>query len=192
MPRMKWKNVSDLVSFPFRCGHCGQFMASDKGFIATVDSGPLHLIYLCSHCTQPNYFDGDEVQTPGASFGAKVDHVSDASVEALYDEARNCMRVNAFTAAILCCRKLLMNVGVSKGAEQGLNFIEYVDFLAGKNYVPPDGKEWVDHIRTKGNEATHEIQMKSKEEAEELISFIEMLLKFIYEFPGRIKPKTPG
>jgi hypothetical protein len=58
-------------------------------------------------------------------------------------------------------------------------------------YVPPNGKGWVDHIRKKGNEATHEILLMSKTDAEELITFVEMLLKFIYEFPSRIPPATP-
>ena len=82
-----------------------------------------------------------------------------------------------------------MNIAVAKGAKEGLKFIEYVEFLSSKNYVPPDGKEWVDHIREKGNEATHEIIIMKKQDAEDLITFIEMLLKFIYEFPEKIKKR---
>jgi len=73
------------------------------------------------------------------------------------------MKQNAFTATVLCCRKLLMHIGVEKGAEKGKNFIEYVEFLSSKNYIPPDGKEWVDHIRKKGNEANHEIVIMGAE-----------------------------
>ena len=83
-----------------------------------------------------------------------------------------------------------MNIAVSKGAKEGLTFIEYVQFLADNNFIPPDAKDWVDHIRQKGNEATHEIAIRSREEAEELISFIEMLLKIIYEFPANVRART--
>lgn len=79
-----------------------------------------------------------------------------------------------------------MNIAVAEGAEEGKKFIEYVEFLAQKGYVPPGGKHWVDHIRKQGNEATHEIKMKTEAEAKDLISFVEMLLKFIYEFPARV------
>jgi len=48
----------------------------------------------------------------------------------------------------------------------------------------------VDHIRKKGNEANHEIILMDKKDAENLITFIEMLLKVIYDFPARI-PKPP-
>jgi hypothetical protein len=61
---------------------------------------------------------------------------------------------------------------------------------AAKGYVPPNGKHWVDHIRKKGNEATHEVSLMSESDSKELIVFVEMLLKFVYEFPS-IVPRPP-
>jgi hypothetical protein len=83
-----------------------------------------------------------------------------------------------------------MNIAVAQGHQPGRKFIEHIEFLAGKGFVPPNGSGWVDHIRRKGNEATHEIHMMTRPDAEELLVFIEMLLKFIYEFPSRV-PSTP-
>jgi hypothetical protein len=100
------------------------------------------------------------------------------------------MTVNSFTSAVLTCRKLLMHIAVEKGAPTGQNFLEYVEYLSQKGYVPPDGKGWVDYIRKKGNEANHEIKIMSPTDAEDLITFSEMLLKFIYEFPAKVRP-TP-
>ena len=79
-----------------------------------------------------------------------------------------------------------MHIAVDRGADQGLRFIEYVSFLSDEGFTPPDGKEWVDHIRRKGNEANHEILEMSEDHATALISFTEMLLRFIYEFPSMI------
>ena len=85
-----------------------------------------------------------------------------------------------------------MHIAVAQQAAAGKSFVEYVEYLADKGYVPPNGRGWVDHIRTKGNEANHEIRLMKKADAEELISFAEMLLKFIYEFPQRVpKPGQP-
>lgn len=151
------------------------------------------MIYVCAHCNRPNYFEdqGDRtVQTPGAAFGSTVEDVP-TTVDSLYQEARNCMKVSAYTSAVLACRKLLMNIAVAEGAKEGEQFIQYVEYLADKGYVPPGGKKWVDHIRKQGNEATHEIDMKTEAEAKDLISFVEMLLKFIYEFPGRVPSPAP-
>ena len=81
-----------------------------------------------------------------------------------------------------------MNIAVSQGAEENKSFYHYVEYLATNGYVPPNGRGWVDHIRLKGNEATHEIAIMSQQDADDLILFSEMLLKFIYEFPNRIPP----
>lgn len=63
-----------------------------------------------------------------------------------------------------------------------------MNFLADNNYIPPDGKSWVDHIREKANEANHEIKIMNVDESKDLLDFTEMLLRFIYEFPNRLSP----
>ena len=79
-----------------------------------------------------------------------------------------------------------MNVAVIEGAPIGGSFVSYVEFLDSKGYVPPKGKGWVDYIRKRGNEANHEIVLMNDADAKALILFVEMLLKFIYEFPSLV------
>lgn len=180
---MKWGQAITIESRQYRCGYCGYSVASAQGYY----SDPSNVIYICPHCGKPTYFTYGE-QVPGVAPGNDIDHLPE-DVAALYDEARRCVSVSSHTAAVLACRKLLMNIGVAQGAKEGEDFLYYVDHLASTGYVPPNGKAWVDHIRKKGNEATHEIVPMSRGDAEELISFVEMLLKFIYEFPSKV-PKT--
>lgn len=137
----------------------------------------------------PTFMHGD-VQIPGVSPGNEVGHLP-KDIGALYNEARNAVAASCFTASVLTCRKLLMNIAVSLKADPGKRFVEYVDYLAQQGYVPPNGRGWVDHIRKKGNEATHEIVLMSRADAEELIAFSEMLLKFIFEFPAKVPPAKP-
>lgn len=179
---MGWGGEYKIGSFKFHCGFCGSIVASDRGF---QDNNARKRIFLCPHCDKPSFFDGAGSQVPGVAPGNNIGHLP-TELETLYDEARQCVSVNAYTASVLACRKLLMHIGVEQKADQGKNFIYYVEYLANNGFVPPNGKGWVDHIRKKGNEATHEIVLMKKEDAEELISFAEMLLKFIYEFPARI------
>jgi len=149
-------------------------------------------IVICHYCTCPTFIDPDKQQYPRSLFGAAVSDVPDNSVAAMYDEARRSFGAASFTAAVLCCRKLLMHIAVSKGAAKNLRFVDYVKYLAANHYVPPDAKGWVDHIRKRSNEANHEIVLMDETDAKELIEFSEMLLKVIYEFPAvaerRIKP----
>ena len=176
-----WYNVASVSSKRFRCGFCDTVVATDRGWNTEGDDR-FYWIRICSNCRRPTYSEGEE-QYPGVAFGNPVEKLPE-DISALYEEARACCAGSSYTAAVLVLRKLLMNIAVQKEAPENKKFIEYVDYLSNKGYVPPDGRSWVDHIRQKGNEATHEIRVMGKKDAEELVVFSEMLLKFIYEFPG--------
>jgi hypothetical protein len=181
-----WNEVKALGPRQWTCGHCGTHTSSREGY-RTLSSGEGE-IRMCSSCNRPTAFLRDE-QIPGAPFGEDVKHLP-KDLEALYEEARRCMTIQAYSAAILLCRKILMHVAVSKGAKEGETFVEYVGFLFDRHFVPPDGKEWVDKIRTKGNEATHEIKLMDKDDAEDLLTFTGTLLRVTHEFPARAKKRT--
>ena len=191
MALIRWEHVNTIESDSFICGYCGKSVASEKGWVGIRKDTGVHeaTIFVCPYCTKPTFFDIGGTQIPGAKFGNEVDDIDNDAVKQLYDEARSCTSKNAFTASVLCCRKLLMHIAVSKGAGEDKNFIEYVEYLSQKNFIPPDAKDWVDHIRSKGNEANHEIVIMEKEDATDLIVFMEMLLKLIFEFPANIKKK---
>jgi hypothetical protein len=196
MQKVDWQSLGALPSRSYTCGYCGNPIASERGWAAngTVAgrTRPVAFLYVCHRCAGPTFFydlDGGQ-QTPGVVFGQPVVDIPDAGTKALYEEARKCTGAGCYTAAVLSCRKLLMHVAVSLGATEGDPFISYVQFLADNHYVPPGAKGWVDHIRKKGNEANHEISLMKQEDAEELLAFVQMLLKVIYEFPAAVLKKT--
>ena len=192
MDEYVWQKVEKILSRKYTCGYCGNQIASERGWIfqnprnADIKAS----IHICHFCSKPTFLDLGGKQYPGASYGEPVENIDDISVQKLYDEARRTMSVSSYTAAVLACRKLLMHIAVQKGAKEGNSFTGYVEFLAEHHYIPPDAIGWVDHIRSKGNEANHEIKIMGREDAETLLSFISILLKVIYEFPAKIKPKT--
>lgn len=180
---------SSLTSKEFDCGYCSRSVASSAGF----NGGGIAFIYICPNCGRPTYFDiGDgniKIQIPGFLPGTHVDNLPD-NVDLLYREARDCASIGASTAAAMAARKILMNVAVDQGAQPNLRFIEYVNYLSDNNFIPPNGKQWVDHIRNIGNDATHEIQPVSQTEVTELIQFLQFLLTFIYSFPAKFAAPT--
>jgi hypothetical protein len=190
---IKWKNLGTGGSREYTCGYCGKPLASEKCYVGDLTTGvrgeiltgQAH-VYVCHFCTRPTYFDPSGAQVPGVCFGNDVAGIDDDSVRDLYGEARRATGANCYTASVLCCRKLLMHVAVHKGAKKGENFASYVEYL-GKNYVTPNSVGWVDRIRDKGNEANHEIMIAKPDDAKELLAFVEMLLKLIYEFPAMQK-----
>jgi hypothetical protein len=82
-----------------------------------------------------------------------------------------------------------MHIAVDKGAKANQAFLDYINYLADKGYIPPDGRVWVDYIRQRSNEANHEIVLMSREDAVGLVSLTEMLLRLIYELPN-LAPAT--
>lgn len=187
---MDWQNITNVHSQKFQCGFCSCVVASDRGYsTGSPYNGNWGFIRICPHCARPTFMHGD-LQIPGVAPGNEVGHLP-ADIQALYNESRKCVAASCYTASVLICRKLLINLAVSLKADPGKKFIEYVDYLVQQGYVPPNGRGWVDHIRKKGNEAAHEILLMSKTDAEELIVFTEMLLKFIYEFPAKVPPSSP-
>jgi hypothetical protein len=184
---MAWGSVSKIGTRKYICGHCSESICAEIGY---TFGDNWQYIYICHNCNKPTYFYYGG-QVPGPMIGSTIKNVPD-DIGKLYDEARKSYSVSAFTASIMACRKLVMHIAVSRGATEGLSFQKYVEYLSEKGFIPPDGKEWVDHIRTKGNEANHEIVIMGQNDAEDLIIFIEGLLRFIYEFPSRLKAKTPS
>ena len=188
MDHMKgnWHQLQGLAPKTFRCGYCDDKVGSKEGynFSHSEHGNSWAYIHICPSCNRPTYFEAGN-QIPGVPFGGAVSNVP-AEVQGLYSEARKCAACAAYTASVLALRKLLMHIAVNKGAKAGDSFLGYVEYLANKGFVPPDGRDWVDHMRTKGNEANHEIVIMKQFDSEELLTFAEMLLRFIYEFPSRI------
>ena len=188
-----WNQLQALQNKAFICGFCTTTVSSVRGYKlghhGDGSGAQVGAIYVCPNCGGPSFFDLSGARYPSPSFGKPVQHVP-ASLTGVYEEARRCSSHNSFTGSVLLCRKMLMNIAVQQGATEGLKFIEYVNYLAAQGYVPPHGKHWVDHIRKKGNEATHEIALMTEGDAKELLIFIEMLLRFIYEFPAMV-PAPP-
>ena len=182
-----WKSLSRLGDRQYNCANCGTKVTSDLGYYNERGS---RYVYVCP-CGEPTIFNRNS-QYPSPSYGENVKGIEGTELSKLYDEARNCFSANAFTAVALCCRKLLMHIAVEKGAHEGLKFVEYVDYLYDKHLIPVDGKKWIDYIRQKGNEATHEIIVGTEEEARLLIEFSGMLLKINYEYPSVIASKVTG
>lgn len=191
-----WANLSSIHAQTWVCGYCGDKVSSDRGYFAGPQpdggGGAISFIRICPSCLGPTVFTRGGKHFPGSMPGNDVANVPE-KLERLYREARASVAAGAHTGAVLICRKMLMSIAVEQGADEGKRFITYVEFLSNQGYVPPNGKVWVDYIRQRGNEATHEIELMEEEDSVALITFVEMLLRFIYEFPNMVPepPKVP-
>jgi hypothetical protein len=126
---------------------------------------------------------------PAAAPGHEVENVP-ADLSSLYDEARRCAGVGAFTSAAMACRAILMHIAVEKGAKQRETFEFYVQYLADNNYIPPEGKALADYVKSLGRDANHKIKLLDAEDATASIKCVEILLRLIYELPGSLPKKV--
>lgn len=192
-----WHQPGGITSKSYVCGHCGEYISSNQGFydqaeISIEGRSRAHkeYIYICHHCGCPTFFRYDGVRFPGSRYGEDIESIP-SQVDELYREARDCFSVNAYTASVMCTRKIIMNVAVDKGADENKRYVEYVEWLDSEGYLPQGSKPWVDRIRDKGNEANHEIPQMTEQDARLMIDFVEMLLKLLYEYPAKATPSGP-
>lgn len=179
----------NMKSRKYICGYCGATVSSDKGIPLTEldnygDQKQVHKygVYICTNCHMPTFIF-DKMQVPGNRFGSPVKNVPD-EVNSVYEEARSSFATGAYTGVVLLCRKLLMHIASNLGADENLKFIQYVNYLNDNHFAGARSDQWVDQIRRFGNQANHEIKINTKEEAQRIIKFCEMILKLNYEYPA--------
>ena len=180
-----WHNTSNIEQIKWTCGYCGRGVGGNVGF---HDDEQRDHIYICPHCQKPTAFihDGSGLnQIPNACFGSTIKHLPE-DIYTLYEEVKRCVQYTAYTSAVMAMRTLIMHVAVDKGAETGLSFVSYINYLDAENWIPRSGKEWVDIVRKVGNQAAHEIAIVDRKTAVRLLKFVEMLLQIIYEFPAEV------
>ena len=173
-----WDGLTKLIPITFVCGYCGVKTGNNRGYKYIYSDN--YNIYICPNCGRPTFKDGVQMN-PGSVYGQSISDLPD-TVKSLYDEARNSYQVGAFTGVILICRKILANVAVYFGAEDGQRFVKYVDYLVNKGYVPEKSRDWIDKIRTEGNSATHNQTAKNKDDAQRILDFVQMLLLINFKF----------
>ncbi|MCY8122878.1 DUF4145 domain-containing protein [Bacillus spizizenii] len=182
-----WGNYSAVEGYSYQCGYCDKEVAPNQGYYCKDEIlKRVAVIGICPNCNLPTFLlhTGEE-QVPPPRKGKSIDHLPE-EIHKIYTEIRECYSQNAYTASVLLARKILMNVAVHLGAQEDRNFHYYVDYLDKEGYIPKNSKGWVDIIRKKGNEATHELPDITKKDAEDVLAFTEMLLRILYEFPAKI------
>lgn len=176
--------------FTFVCGHCETTVSGIVSASYTQDDKVRVKWLLCPHCGSGSVTNNPFDQIwPGTPFGPVIKGLP-KDVQAAYDEACNCMAVNAFTSCELICRKILMHVAVDKGALEGDTFVNYINSIEALGYITPPMKGWVDIIRKNGNDSTHRLNSPDKEHAEGTIMFTAELLRLVYEMEAMSKKYT--
>ena len=177
-----WKNTTSGYSKKFVCYNCGVLVASNELFY--TNDGYNHrngMIYICPHCNAPNVFDAWEDRPEAQYYGEDVKKLPE-TILSVYNEIRKCIGVNAYTAATMMLRKILMNFAVENGAKEGDSFHNYVQWLCKEGYVHKLNHKQAEAIKKLGNKSNHKIESINKEDCLNIFNFVVHFLKSNYEF----------
>lgn len=183
---MYWRGVSSIEPATWTCGFCGGATSNDKG---AADQHNNWRLRICAGCHKPTFFDEFGSSWPKPLPGRAVTFLP-KDTEKLFAEARLSAQAGSPTASVMACRKILSHIAVEKGAKENLSFKAYIEYLADKGYVTPDGRVWVDYIKDRGNEANHEILLMTEKDAIGVLHLTENLLRNVYELPALV-PSLP-
>lgn len=185
-PEPGHRGISDPRSHAqFRCPHCSENV--NAAVIAeTTSKEPIFIRWLrCTAC-HCGVVENNGERSPWGLAGEDVLGLPEG-VASAYLEARKNASSGAYTSCELMCRKLLMSASVDKGAPENQSFAQYLDFLESSGYINAPMKPWVDHIRKRGNIATHELPATDEMRAAGTLMFTTQLLRLIYEMDHKVQ-----
>lgn len=67
------------------------------------------------------------------------------------------------------------------------NIYDRIEHLKNEGALTKDLADWAHHVRLEGNDAVHEEEPFTKEQADELVKFAELFLTYVFTLPGQLK-----
>jgi Domain of unknown function (DUF4145) len=182
--------------FDYICGHCGHLVSGRvvAGYRKKANNGKGKnysdiMFILCTSCAKGSVWLSDGTIIPGNSPAEALQGLT-PEVNAAWEEARNCFAINAFTGCELLCRKILMSIGVDKGADEGKSFKYYINYIEQQKYITPPMKPWADRIRLNANDTTHKLAPPDRKHCEDTLMFTKQLLVLVYVMENEAKNYT--
>ena len=104
------------------------------------------------------------------------------------------LETGSFDAAGMMFRKALESATkILDPDSANARLVRRIDLLAEAQKITPDLAQWAHEIRLGGNDAAHEEELFTQEEAEELRHFIESFLRYAFTLPSAVRRRaTPS
>lgn len=111
------------------------------------------------------------------------------NIEKFYRQALDNENRKNWDSCGAMCRKVLDVATKEKGADQNDGMKKRLSFLQQNGILSPALVEWADAIWKDGNDASHDSDPFSPEEAQQIRSFTELFLMYVYTLPGMLKDR---
>jgi hypothetical protein len=122
---------------------------------------------------------------PAADAHASADIPTD--IAEAFKEASRALHADCPRASAVMARRTLEAITVDKGETRG-DLADRLKNLAAKGVLLPTLADWAKQVRLLGNVGAHFDPIKdiSKKDAEQLVTFVRELLKYLYELPAEL------
>ena len=110
------------------------------------------------------------------------EHLPD-NVHRYYMQAADSVRRQSFDAGGVMCRKAIDAAIRETGGDSKETLERRIDALAASQAITPTMRDWAHEVRLGGNEAAHEETPFDGDQAQELLSFTEMFLIYLFTLP---------
>jgi hypothetical protein len=110
----------------------------------------------------------------------------------IFDQAANALKRRDPDASGAMSRKVVDVSTQQLLGEQSKKYSNIqgrIDALAAANKLTPDLKDWAHQVRLGGNDAAHDLDPFTQEEADELLDFADLYLTYVYSLPARLKER---
>jgi Domain of unknown function (DUF4145) len=117
------------------------------------------------------------------------DHLS-APLDRYFQQAADALKREDWDSSGIMSRRVVdvstqLQLGETESKKAG-DLRNRIDVLADKGHITRDLQQWAHEIRLGGNEAVHDKEPYSKDDAEDLLNFSELYLTYVYSLPGRL------
>lgn len=110
------------------------------------------------------------------------------SVRRRFLEGEDAYQRHSWNAAVAMYRSALdVATKGMDGVPPGKTFYKRLEWLHENHRITPDIRSWADHVRIEGNEALHDPDDFTEEDAKPLRLFTEMFLRYVFELPGEVR-----
>lgn len=101
-----------------------------------------------------------------------------------FAEAQRCMRARSYNASAIMARRVVENIRKEQGYKKGKLFVA-LKSMKDDGVIDARLYEWADTAREVGNEGAHDTTSVSREDAKEVLLFVEALVDYLYVFRKR-------
>ena len=186
------------------CPHCGTRKSAftvHNGF-GCIDSQPGYALAQCHSCghgvlvrhwssgSKQNWFDLDHgMIIPEPPDTGAPRHTPDRAAD-FFRQAAESRNAGLLDAAGTMYRKALESAlkqcSTDQNANQRLPLYDRIQALGNDHVLTPSLVEWAHSIRLMGNDAVHDDQPFTREDADQLHTFTDLVFRYLFTLPGML------